>query len=201
MDKRTLYHLWMKARRIRPVYFLLIALVCGALCIVGLRQNNLEMARLRDAVYAADRNNKNVVGALQHLQAYVGAHMNTDLSAGPNAPYPPIQLQYTYDRAIQAAGAAASTANAKIYTDAQHYCEQQDPYDFSGRNRVPCVQQYIQTHGATLPNIPDSLYEFDFASPGWSPDLAGWSMVAAILAAAAFGVSWLAERWLRLQSR
>jgi len=201
MDKRTVYHLWMKVRHIRPVYFLVIAVVCAALCVIGLRQNNLEMARLRDAVYAADRDNKNVVGALQNLQAYVTAHMNTDLSAGPNAPYPPIQLQYTYDRAVQAAGAAASATNAKIYTDAQHYCEQQDPYDFSGRNRVPCVQQYIQTHGATLPNIPDSLYEFAFASPSWSPDLAGWSMVAAIASFVAFVVSWIALKLLRLQSR
>lgn len=191
----------MKARHIRPVYFLVVALVAGVVCIAGLRHNNLEMASLRDAVYTADRDNKDVVGALQRLQTYVTAHMNTDLSAGPNAPYPPIQLQYTYDRAVQAAGAAASATNAKIYTDAQHYCEQQDPYDFSGRNRVPCVQQYIQTHGATLPNIPDSLYEFDFASPSWSPDLAGWSMVAAIVSFVAFITSWLVVRWLRLQSR
>lgn len=201
MDKRSLYHLWMRIRPIRPLYFLVIALVSGAICIVGLRYNNLEMASLRDAVYEADRDNKDVVGALQRLQTYVGSHMNTDLSAGPNAPYPPIQLQYTYDRAVQAAGSAASATNAKIYTDAQHYCEQQDPYDFSGRNRVPCVQQYIQTHGATLPNIPDSLYEFGFASPAWSPDLAGWGLVVAILASAAFVISWLVQRWLRWQSR
>lgn len=197
MHPRKLYHIWTWFRHIRPEYFLAVAIASGALCIVGLRQNNLEMAKLRDAVYAADRDNGDVLGTLQKLQVYVTRHMNTDLSGGPNAPYPPIQLQYTYDRAVQAAGSAASAANAKVYTDAQAYCEQQDPTDFSGRYRVPCVQQYIQSHGAALPNIPDGLYKFDFASPGWSPDLAGWSLLAAVAGFVAFAATWVARRWLR----
>src|SRR5215471_4918127 len=136
MDKPALHHLWTKLRPIKPWYFLVLAAINGSVGIIALRENNLHMAHLRDAVYTADKNNSNVEKALQDLQVYVTSHMNTQLSAGPNAPYPPIQLQYTYDRAIQAAGSAASAANSKIYTDAQHYCEQQDPIDFSGRNRV-----------------------------------------------------------------
>ena len=197
MDRGLLHHWGRLLRPIKPWYFLAFGVVSGAVCILALRANNLEMARLRDAVYTADKNGAGMVPALQALQVYVTGHMNTNLATGPNAPYPPIQLQYTYDRAVQAAGAAASAANAKIYTDAQHYCEAQDPVDFSGHNRVPCVQQYIETHGATLPNIPDSLYKFDFLSPRWSPDLAGWSMVAAALSGLAFLLLWGTQYLLR----
>lgn len=195
MDKRYLHHLWTKVRPIRPWYFLLIASISAGLCVVALRANNLEMVSLRNAVYAADKNNSNVQGALQMLQVYVTSHMNTDLAV-PDGPYPPIQLVYTYDRAVQAAGEQVSASNTQIYTDAQHYCEQQDSHDFYGAYRVPCVQQYIHNHGVTdIPTIPDSLYKFDFASPAWSPDLAGWSMVVAALSGLTF-VVWAALRWM-----
>ena len=201
MDKSHLHHLWTRLRPVRPWYLLIIATVSGSICILALRQNNLHMAQLRDAVYVADKNGGDVQKALQNLQVYVTSHMNTDLSGGPNAPYPPIQLKYTYDRLVTAAGVAANAANAKIYTDAQHYCELQDPVDFSGRNRVPCIQQYVQSHGVSLPSVPDSLYKFDFLSPVWSPDPAGWSMVVAILSFAAFIILWAIERWLKLISK
>lgn len=188
-------------RPIRPWYFLVLALLTGAVCVAALRANNLHMAGLRQAVYTADKNGSGVTQALQSLQVYVTTHMNTDLSTGPNAPYPPIQLQYTYDRAVQAAGQAATMANTQIYTDAQHYCEQQDPTDFSGRNRVPCVQQYIESHGVNLPTIADGLYQFDFVSPSWSPDLAGWSLIVTLLSLFG-GISlWLVGWWLRVQTR
>jgi hypothetical protein len=201
MDKRRLHHIWTKTRRIKPWYVLVVALTSSTICVAALRQNNLHMATLRDAVYAADKNGGNVQQALQNLQVYVTAHMNTDLSAGPNAPYPPIQLQYTYDRAVQADGAAANAENAKIYTDAQSYCEQKIPNGFSGRYRIDCVQSYVDSHGVKLPNIPDSLYKFDFLSPAWSPDLAGWSLLAAVTSFLAFAVLWMASRWLYVNSR
>jgi len=201
MDRRDLRYLWKRLRPIKPWYFLAIALVSGVICVIALRQNNLHMAALRQQVYDADKNNGQVVNALQNLQAYVTTHMNTNLSTGPNAPYPPIQLQYTYERAVEAAGNAASSANAQVYTDAQHYCEQLDPTDFSGHNRVPCVQQYIQNHGITLPVISDSLYKFAFLSPSWSPDLAGWTLLITIVSFLLFSGFWLTEYWLHRRSQ
>ena len=187
----------MNPRYVKPWYFLLIAVVCGSVCVVALRQNNLQMADLRNQVYAADKNNGNVVKALQNLQVYVTSNMNTDLSSGPNAPYPPIQLQYTYERAVEAAGTAASAANSQLYTNAENYCQQLDPTDFSGHNRVPCVEQYVENHGASLPSIPVSLYEFDFVSPQWTPDLAGWTLLATAASAVTFVGVWLYQRLTR----
>lgn len=200
MDKRYWYQVWKKVRPIRPWYFLLAACVTGSVGVMALRANNLHMADLRAAVYAADQNSGDVQSALQSLQVYVTSHMNTDLSTGPNAPYPPIQLQYTYDRAVRKAGEQATAANAQIYTDAQHYCEQQDPVDFSGRNRVPCVQQYIANHSVALSSIPDSLYKFDFVSPIWSSDLAGWSLaLTSVMLLAGVGL-WIIQRVVRRRS-
>jgi hypothetical protein len=202
MDKRYMYHLWTKVRPIKLWYFLLAALVFGSISVWALRENNFHMAALRTAVLQADTNNTNVELALQNLQMYVTRHMNTDLSTGPNAPYPPIQLASTYDRAIRTVGEQATAANSKIYTDAQHYCEQQNSKDYYGTNRVPCVQKYVHDHSvATMPTVSDSLYKFDFASPWWSPDLAGWSLLITSTSLLAFIALIIIRQWLKSSSK
>jgi hypothetical protein len=160
MNKRHLHHFWKTFKVIKPRYFLLAAVLFGALGIVGLRANNQHMAELRDAVYAADKSNGDVEGALRNLQAYVTAHMNTSLSTGSTTVYPPIQLEYTYQRLVQAQGAAQQAANADLYTRAQAYCQAQNSTDFSGRNRVPCIEQYVTNNGLkTAKTISPSLYQ------------------------------------------
>jgi hypothetical protein len=182
MNKRHLHHLWAKVRILKPWYFLALAVVSGVICLFALRANNQHMAKLRTAVYSADKNDTDVQAALNQLQAYVTAHMNTNLTAGNTSVYPPIQLKYTYQRLQDAQSDQLANANTDLYTDAQHYCEQQDPVDFSGHNRVPCIENYVETHDAAqLPAIPDALYKFSFVSPTWSPDLAGWSLLVTIV--------------------
>jgi preprotein translocase subunit SecF len=195
MNKRRLHHLWTKLRWIKPSYFLVVAFAMTLICIFALRANNEHMIKLRSAVYAADKSNGNVEPALEQLQAYVTTHMNTNLDSGNGTVYPPIQLKYTYQRLLQAQSQAAAAANTQLYTQAQTYCQQQDPVDFSGRNRVPCIEQYVQTHDTQLTAIPAALYEFSFISPSWSSDLAGWSLLAAILSGVLFIISILALWW------
>lgn len=182
MNKRHLHHAYTLIRPIKPQYFLAVFLLSGAVTVVALRSNNLHMVHLKDAVYAADKNGGDTAKALQDLQHYVIRHMNTNLSTGANTVYPPIQLKFTYDRLVQAESDQLANTNTQLYNDAQKYCEAQNSTDFSGRNRVPCIQQYVKDHGQPLRTIPDSLYKFDFVSPYWSPDLAGWSVVTTILA-------------------
>jgi hypothetical protein len=197
MNKRHLHHIWTKIRWLKPGYFLILALVSGTICVFALRANNEHMIKLRSAVYSADQKDDNIQGALEALQAYVTAHMNTDLSAGPNAVYPPIQLKYTYNRLVTAESNTATQNNTQLYTDAQQYCQQQDPTDFSGHNRVPCIEQYVETHDAQLPAIPEALYEFSFISPTWSPDLAGWSLVIAAFSGLLFIVTFVISKLAR----
>ena len=182
MDKQYLHYMW--AQRIRPIkvwYLLVLFLLSATICVVALRQNNITMGQLRETVYTADKDNGDVVAAVQDLQQFVTSHMNTSLTAGDSSVYPPIQLKYTYERLQEDAKNKYNEANAQLYTDAQKHCEQVNSSDFSGRNRVPCIEEYISSHGGPPPpTIPDSLYKFNFTSPTWSPDLAGWSMLVSI---------------------
>jgi len=201
MDKRQLHHIWTKVRLIKPWYILVLLLITTTVSIYSLRQNNLEMVRLRTAVYTADKNNTDVSAALSALQAFVTTNMNTNLASGPNAPYPPIQLEYTYTRLEAANTQDASSINQSLYTDAENYCQQAIPNGFSGRYRVSCIEQYITSHGVAVQTIPISLYEFNFLSPRWSPDLAGWSLLISIILAIVFVVMLVFRRFIKHHSR
>ncbi|MGH7236943.1 MAG: hypothetical protein ACREGF_00215 [Candidatus Saccharimonadales bacterium] len=185
----------------RPWYFLLLAGVSVIVAVFGLRANNLHMAGLRSQVYAADKANGNVELVLKNLQTYVTQHMNTNLTSGAGAVYPPIQLQYTYGRLEAAKAQAVQATNQSLYTAAENYCQAQIPTGFSGRYRIGCIDNYITSHGAAVQAVPAGLYEFNFLSPRWSPDLAGFSFVAAAIFVLAFVVMFLAERWIKFQSR
>lgn len=187
-----------KLRWIKPWYFLVLCAISTVICVFALRANNQHMIVLRDAVYKADKDNADIQKPLQALQAYVTRHMNTDLNTGKSTVYPPIQLKYTYDRLVQAQTDKLTQANAGLYSEAQAHCEAQNSSDFSGRNRVPCIEQYVQSHTTEpLATIPDALYKFSFTTPRWSPDMAGWSMAAAILSGLLFVITFAAGRLSR----
>lgn len=202
MDKRTLHHLWTRLRFIKSWYFLVLAVLSLAICLMALRANNQRMLQLREAVFTADRNATDIQKPLKELQSYVTSHMNTDLSVGKNPVYPPIQLQYTYERLLAAKSQEIANSNSQLYTDAQRYCEQQNSSDFSGRNRVPCITQYVESRSTqTMPTIPNDLYKFSFASPKWSPDLAGWSLLLTVVFTFLFIVTFISRRLLRHYSQ
>ncbi len=180
MDKRSLHHSWTVIRRVKVWYLLVLFVASSSVCIFALRDNNLRMVALRDQVYQADKNNGDVEGAMQSLRSFVYSHMNTELAAADNV-YPPIQLKYTYQRLKDAEAARVKAENDRIYTDAQAHCEQQYPTGFSGRGRVPCIEDYVKSHGVSEKSIPDAMYKFDFVSPTWSPDLAGFSLLVSVL--------------------
>jgi hypothetical protein len=165
--------------------YLFVAL--AIVSVLALRHNNQTMVKLRDQVYVADKNNGDINGALNNLRRYVYGHMNTDLSSGNNNIKPPIQLKYTYQRLYDAQANQIQASNQQLYTDAELYCQSINGAYF-GTTRVPCVQNYVINHGLKAANItiPAGLYEFDFASPSWSPDLAGWSLVLTGLLLIAF---------------
>jgi len=198
MNKHKMHHYWRFLRHIKARYFFAAALVCAVVCIFELRHNNQHMVELRQAVYVADENNGDVQTALNTLQAYVTAHMNTDLTTGNTGVYPPIQLQYTYQRLQEAQLQQVADVNANLYTDAQNYCQGLNHTDFSGKNRVPCIEQYVEAHGAKLPPaIPTSLYQFSFISPRWSPDAAGWTMVVTAVLLIVTPIVFFAQRHLK----
>jgi hypothetical protein len=173
-----------KSYRYLSVVVILIGLILGvSLSIYGLRANNLKMIELRQTVIKTDEDNGDIETALNNLRQFVYAHMNTNLRAGSNSNEPPIQLVNQFNRAVaaeQARVAALGGAN-KVYVDAQNTCEISS---ISLMARAQCIQQYVSEHGNGIPQLnlpPKELYTFDFASPTWSPDLAGWAIIASVL--------------------
>lgn len=198
MHKRRGHHYWQRFRNLSSWYLLVITLVFAFTTVLALRQNNVTALKLRDNVLKVDEQNGDVEGALRQLRTYVYGHMNTDLASGSSV-YPPIQLKYRYERLLAAQQDAAKAGNAKLYTDAQKYCESLLPTGVS-LNRVTCIQQYLDSHPlASQPPIQDSLYKFDFASPRWSPDLAGWSLVFTVIFGSLFLFRLFLELWMRHQ--
>src|SRR5581483_4491643 len=117
----------------------------------------------RKQLYDPDKNNGDVNSALNKLRNYVYAHMNTNLNSGGNTIKRPIRLKYTYQRLVQAQEQAIDGQNSTLYTQAEDYCQAQDPTDYYGYYRVPCVENYLTSHGlnSSAINVPQALYEFD----------------------------------------
>lgn len=201
MHKRKLRHYWHRLRALPALLFIALGIGLAVISVYALRSNNQRMLELRTAVFTADEQNGDVEGALRELRTYVYAHMNTDLAASDNAIRPPIQLKYTYERLVAAEKARVAVANEQMNTQAQAVCEQRIRAGESSRIRVSCIQDYLSANGTTERDIPEDLYKFDFASPSWSPDLAGWSMVGAgvcfFLAIFSFGAERLIRRNLQ----
>ncbi len=185
-----------------PIWlFLGLGLLFGMIAVTSLRANNQRMIELRTAVFEADEQNGDIEGSLKALREYVHAHMNTNLSAGNNPVKPPIQLKHHYERLLEAEQARVGAANEKLLNDAQNYCEELFPGGVGDDGRVPCVQEFLEIRGAQLRDIPKEAYMFDFVSPVWSPDLAGWSLVASVVFLLLGGVHFASERLIRHQLR
>lgn len=178
MNKRYLHHLWVTIREVKVWYLAIPFLICLAVAVIALRQNNLHMITLRQRVYDADKQGQHVEEALSNLREYVHGHMNTSLDTQTGV-YPPIQLKYTFERYQAAEQNRVKLANDGVYSQAQQTCEAAIPAGFSGRGRVGCIENYVATHTVVAKTIPDALYKFDFVTPALSFDVAG---IATILA-------------------
>lgn len=183
MRKRTVSKLWHQIQNISIIGLTIAFIACGAVSIVLLRANNLKMVELRQAVYTADEKGGDVETALRNLRLYVYSHMNTNLRAGSSSSEPPVQLVHRFNAAVAAEQAriAALNNSTKVYADAQAQCERSS---LPLTARAQCIQDYVVTHGNGAPQLnlpPKEFYTFDFTSPFWSSDAAGWSLAATIL--------------------
>jgi hypothetical protein len=201
MDNKFLRHFSAFLRRFNKSVTLAVAVIATIVCVFALRANNLQALKLRDNVIQVDKENGDIEKALRELREFIYGHMNTNLSSGSNAIKPPIQLKYRYERLVSAEQDRLSAENSKVYTEAQAVCEKQFPKGLSGSGRIPCIKDYVASRGVKQSTIPDSLYKFDFVSPSWSPDVAGWSLVVASIAYAILVVQIILDRWVKAELR
>lgn len=144
--------------------------------IFSMINNSKQSKSLYDELIAADQAGGEVEASLNKLRTFIYSHMNTTIGSETGIK-PPIQLKGTYDRLVAAEQDRVAKINESLSQVAQAECERLNPTDFSGRNRVPCVAEYIEKNGAKPEAISDIHYKFDFVSPRWSPDLAGISLL------------------------
>jgi hypothetical protein len=196
MDKRKLHHLWRKIKPISYWYFFAVFVIFGIIGVFALRQNNLHAIKLREHVNQVDKDNGDIEVALRELREYVYSHMNANLATGSTLQQP-IQLKYRYERIEAAEKARVDAANKNILSQAQSECARQFPDASVGGPRVPCINNYVASHGVKDQPIPDELYKFNFVSPRWSADLAGISLLISAFFFILFVFRFGLERWMR----
>lgn len=179
MTKHQIHGYWKRFKDSSLILLAIIVLVSGVVAVVALRANNQKMITLKNAVYAADEASGDVEAALKNLRAHVYSHMNTNMRAGSNSNEPPIQLVNQFNRIVAAEQARVSAMNnsAKVYADAQARCEKSN---IPLTARAQCIQDYVSANGNGIQQLnlpPKEFYTFDFASPTWSPDLAGLALL------------------------
>lgn len=158
------------------VLLILLLLGSGVYGVYSLRQNNLTMLDLREAVFTADRDDGDTATALSNLQLFVVSHMNTTLPKLGDQKA--IQLKYTYERRVASEEARVSAARAALSSEATSYCQSAHAgATFAVRSQ--CVEDYYAARPVTSLKIPKELYAYDFVTPLWVSDRAGLSLLAA----------------------
>ncbi len=166
------------------------------LSVIALTQNSLGAKNRYDALIAVDKSGGDVETSLNTLRTYIYSHMNTKIGSDLGV-RPPIQLKGSYDRLVAQEKERVDRANQSLYSTAQAYCEKTQSRGFSGRNRIDCIQNYIDKNGQVVQPVEEVFYKFDFAPPVWSPDLAGYS----ILASGIFGLLFIVDVFLYYRTR
>jgi len=186
-NKKLLAHRLWQVRRVKTWQLVIIFIIAAFLAATFLRLNNLGMIERRDAVVEADkRGDKQAIrAALADLQAFVSGHMNTDLQQG-------VYLQYSYERdrdKVIDSASNASNPSSQVYQKASVECRArwQGGTESFRNDYVQCVIDRVRSLQASndalsslkLPRA--DAYRHTFASPLWSADLAGLSVLFCLL--------------------
>jgi hypothetical protein len=166
-------------RQVKAWHLVVLLVALLGMSAFFLRQNNLHMIERRNLVLQADEQNGDIAKAMTELRNYIGTHMNTGMEDRG------IYLEHSYQRAYEAAVAQASqTGNyTAIYQLADRECQAAYDRTTAFAAYVQCVTDKVIAAGATPdPQMPSAdLYRFDFVSPAWSPDVAGFTLLTTVL--------------------
>jgi hypothetical protein len=179
-DKGRIKRSVKELQRVKTWQLLVLLVIVGFVAATFLRLDNIGMVQRREAVISADKegNEEVIITRLYDLQRYVAAHMNTDLGRG-------VYLEQSYARELQnwqKNQYGDSNPNGNIYKKAQEVCAPQ----FSGYSYayLQCTTNELAKYPSAADPASDSskprqeAFIHSFSSPIWSPDFAGWSVVA-----------------------
>lgn len=174
-----------RLRRVKTWQLIILLILTGFVAATFLRLNNIEMVQRRASVLNADESGDKeaIKNRLTELQRYISAHMNTDMGT--------IYLKKQYERDIEAANTRAAgddNPNGNIFKKAQAICAPR--FSNLGHYSLPyqqCVLDEINKYPAASQltsqlQLPKAdRYRHGFISPLWSPDFAGFSVLACLL--------------------
>jgi hypothetical protein len=169
-------------------YFFTIAVIAAVIGLDQVVAHQHHAGTLATAIIASDQQGLATTTQQQSLLQYTQAHMAVSET---------IFLAGSYNRAVQAADAAANPAsNGQIYSEAQAACA-------SHANSIvqaDCVQAYVAAH-STPSTDPQAVtqptkaaYTKTFKAPGWTTDSAGIAFLIMLVAVAMGGYLKLLRR-------
>lgn len=182
VDKRKVRRSIRQLQVIKTWQLIILLILMLFITATFLRLNNTGMVSRRNAIAAADKSGDvgQIADRLYDMQRYSAAHMN----ASSGVMY--LQDQYNRDVQKQAENSSqtGSTKALEIRRAAEEVCKPQ----FNGWSPayVQCYVNELDKHPAdevTAQIAPpsSSLYRYDFVSPLWSPDFAGFSALISVL--------------------
>lgn len=189
--------------QVKTWQLVVLLIIMGVIAASFLRLNNIGMVQRREAVIVADEagDTETIVSRLYDLQLYVSSHMNTDLGRG-------VYLEQSYTRDLQAwqeAQYGNENPNGNIYKKAQEVCAPQFAY-YSYAYLQCTTNELAKYPSAEGPDSESSkprqeAYIHAFASPLWSPDFAGWSLLLCGVILALISIRLVGYLVLRLMVR
>lgn len=167
-------------QRIKTWQLIVLLVIVGFVSATFLRLNNIGMVERREAVLSADKQGDEgvTIQRLYDLQRHVSSHMNTDLGRG-------VYLESSFTRDVQnwqSTQYGASNPNGNIFDKAQAICAPR--FKTYSAAYVQCTTSELSKFPAAADPASDTskprqeAYIHAFSSPFWSPDFAGWSVVA-----------------------
>lgn len=182
-DKKQIHKSLWRLQKVKTWQLIILLVLMSFVAATFLRLNNIGMVQRRTAVLAADEAGEPEIiqNRLYDLQRYVADHMNTDLDKG-------VYLETSYKKAVQTAYESATNdnnPNGNIYKKAQQVCAPQ--FTHWSLEYIHCTTGELAKYPAAntlvdsiqLPNA--NTYKYDFVSPLWSPDFAGWSVLLCVV--------------------
>jgi hypothetical protein len=170
-------------QRVKTWQLLILLILLAFVAATFLRLNNIGMLQRREAVLAADKTGdvQVIQSRLFDLQRYASSHMNSD--TGPFY----LEQQYRRDaqKVVDAAKASNNNPNGNVHVKAEAVCRPQ--FTVWSLAYVQCFASELAKYPPSpdpTQNVPlpsTALYRHNFASPLWSPDFAGWSIVACLV--------------------
>lgn len=185
-DKRQI-HTTIKRLTVLKTWQLLVLLVLSLfVSATFLRLNNTGMIERRNAIAGADKagNTQDISSRIYDIQRYAASHMNADTGV--------FYLQHTYNldvrKAMAASDGASSTGDNSPQAKADAVCNPNLQIHGYSKEYQDCMLRELSKTGQVIDpatvSLPDpALYRYSFASPMWSPDFAGFSVLVSLLIA------------------